>query len=76
MASNKVWVVKFVAGDPEVFTTVQTSAGGAKTRSEVLADAKMIAGFGWRVWVEHKDDLARRIFESDVERAYRNKTAA
>lgn len=69
MSTNKVWNVKFVAGNPEIFTKITTAAGGPFKRSEALADAATVAGHNWRAWVEHVE-TGERIFESEVEKEF------
>lgn len=70
MATQKCWILKYVAGNPAMFTRVRTDDSGPGRRGEVLADAEKVAANGWRVWVEHAV-TGERIFESDVEKAYR-----
>ena len=69
MASQKCWVLKYVAGNPEMFTRVTTDASGPGRRGEVLEAAVKVAKNNWRVWVEHAV-TGERIFESDVEKSY------
>ncbi len=68
MASQKVWNVKYVAGNPAMFSQVRTDAGGPYRRAEALVAAEKVAGNGggWRVWVEHQE-TGKRIFESEAE---------
>lgn len=75
MATHKVWIIKYVAGNPAMFTQVRTDASGAMKRGEALAGAKKVAGNGWRVWVEHAV-TGERIFESDVETVYKQAALA
>ena len=74
MSSQKCWHVRYVAGNPEMFARVTTDASGPHRRQEALDGAARIAQNGWRVWVENAQ-TGKRIFESDVEKAYANKTA-
>jgi hypothetical protein len=69
MASNKVWVVKFVAGNPRIYSVVRSSE--ALKRGEAIARAKSIDD-RWRVWVEHVSS-GQRIFESSAEVEFRSK---
>jgi hypothetical protein len=69
MATQKCWTLKYVVGNPAMFTRVTTDSSGPGRRSEVLKDAETVAANGWRVWVEHAV-TDKRIFESDVEKAY------
>lgn len=68
MATNKVWILKYVVGNPQVYSQVQTS--------EPLSRAEAMQGFGvidarWRKWVEHKDDPSNVIAIGDVEWEWR-----
>lgn len=71
MASSKVWNLKYVAGNPSMFSEVTTSAGGPMSRKEALDGAETINknGGGWRFWVEHVK-TAERILESDAEKSF------
>ena len=71
MATQKCWTLKYVAGNPAMFTRVFTDGSGPGRRGEVLRDAEKVAANGWRVWVEHAV-TTERIFESDVEKAYKS----
>lgn len=68
MATNRVWKVKYIAGNPAMFSKVVTAAGGPFRRSEALASAIKVAenGGGWRLWVEHAL-TGERIYESAAE---------
>jgi hypothetical protein len=70
MATQKCWTLKYVAGNPAMFTRVHSDASGPERRSDVLKAAEKVAANGWRVWVEHAV-TGERIFESDVEKAYK-----
>ncbi len=70
MATQKCWSLKYVAGNPAMFTRVTTDAAGPGRRGEVLAAAEKVAANGWRVWVEHAVS-GERIFESDAEKAHK-----
>lgn len=72
VSSKKCWIIKYVAGNPEMFSRVTTDGAGPTKRSEALAAAAKVAANGWRVWVEHQV-TGDRIFESDVEKAYKHK---
>ena len=69
------WIIKYVAGNPAMFTRVTTDAAGAIKRSEALDGAAKVAANGWRVWVEHVVS-GERIFESDVEKAFKQAAVA
>ncbi|MGK5033168.1 hypothetical protein [Janthinobacterium sp. MDT1-19] len=75
MATQKNWIIKYVAGNPAMFAHVTTDAAGAIKRSEALTGAEKVATNGWRVWVEHAV-TGERIFESDVEKTYKQTAAA
>lgn len=70
MAAQRVWDVKYVAGNPAMFSRVRTDAGGPHRRAEALAAAEQVAGNGWRVWIEHHE-TGKRIFESEAERQFK-----
>lgn len=69
MAMQKSWILKYVAGNPAMFTRVLTDGSGPGRRGEVLKDAEKVASNGWRAWVEHAA-TGERVFESHVEKAY------
>lgn len=69
MATQKCWSLKYVAGNPAMFSRVRTDASGPCRRGEVLEAAEKVAANGWRVWVEHAV-TGERIFESDIEKTY------
>lgn len=75
VATQKVWIIKYVAGNPAMFFRVTTDAAGAIKRGDALAGAEKVAANGWRVWVEHAT-TGKRIFESDVEKAYKKAAVA
>lgn len=75
MASQKVWSVKYIAGNPAMFSQVRTDAGGPYRRAEALAVAERVAGNDWRVWVEHCE-TGKRIFESEAEQQYKRDAEA
>ena len=77
MATNRVWVVRFIAGNPALYSTVRTCPGSPYKRSGALSVANGIAdnGGGWRVWVEHAVS-EERIFESAAEVSHRKASAA
>lgn len=70
MATQKCWALKYVAGNPAMFTRVRADASGPGRRSEVIEAAEKVAANGWRVWVEHAV-TGKRIFESEAEKAYK-----
>ncbi|WP_150119031.1 hypothetical protein [Massilia sp. NR 4-1] len=67
MATQKCWIIKYVVGNPAMFSRVTTDASGAIKRGEALAGAEKVAANGWRVWIEHAV-TGKRIFESDAEK--------
>ena len=77
MAINRVWEVKYIAGNPAIFSKVFTAANGPFRRSEALSSAIKVAenGGGWRVWVEHTL-TSDRVYESASEFEHKASTAA
>lgn len=77
MATNRVWNVKYVVGNPAMFSKVTTDASGPYRRADALEGAKHVAenGGGWRVWVEHAT-TGERIFESAAEINHKAVSAA
>jgi hypothetical protein len=73
MATQKCWTLKYVVGNPKMFSRVTTDDSSPGRRSEVLADAAKVAANGWRVWVEHAV-TGERIFESDAEKTHKSAT--
>lgn len=71
MSKQNVWNLKYVAGNPEIFSKVVTAAGSPMKRSDALTGAKTIEanGGGWRAWVEHAES-GKRIFESEAENQF------
>lgn len=70
MATQSVWNLKYVVGNPAMFSNVTTAAGSPMKRSEALNGAQTIeANGGWRVWVEHAE-TGKRIFESAAEKQF------
>lgn len=72
MANHKVWVVKLVAGNPEIFSDVKTGNGSPMMRANALEDAQIHGDKGWRSWVEHETS-GERIYESEAEVAFKDK---
>lgn len=70
MATQKCWILKYIAGNPAMFTLVRTDGSGPGRRCEVIEAAEKVAANGWRAWVEHAA-TGERIFESEVEKAYK-----
>ena len=71
MATQKVWTLQYVVGNPKMFSKVTTAAGSPMKRSEALDGAQTIDnnGGGWRAWVQHAKSGVR-IFESAAEKQY------
>lgn len=69
MASNKIWTLKYVAGNPSLYTKIITDIASPMSKGQAINIGKKIAANGWRVWVECKD-TGERIFESAVEKEY------
>jgi hypothetical protein len=74
---KKIWSLKYVVGNPAMFSRVTSCADNPMARSEALVAAGVVAtnGGGWRVWVE-REDTGERIFESAPEKDYRAAQAA
>ena len=68
MATNKKWIVKFVAGNPEIFSKVRTDPSSPMTRSLALDAIGIVENHGWRGWVEDTD--GQRIYETTVEKQF------
>lgn len=75
--AKKIWNLKYVVGNPAMFTRVTSYAGNPMSRAEALNSAEKVAanGGGWRVWVE-RVDTAERIFESGPEKCHQPALAA
>lgn len=75
--AKKIWNLKYVVGNPAMFSRVTSCADNPMTRAEALASAEKVAhnGGGWRVWVE-RVDTSERIFESAAEKDQRAAQAA
>lgn len=68
MASRKKWYVRFIAGNPEIFSDVKTEPRSPMMRGEALEAIGHIDNNGWRGWVE--DEAGNRIYETAVEKRY------
>ena len=70
--AKKVWNLKYVVGNPAMFSRVTSNADNPMSRADALAAAETVArnGAGWRVWVEHHSK-AERIFESQAEKDHK-----
>lgn len=66
MSAQKVWSVKYVAGNPAMFSKVTEADGGPFRRAAALEACEHVARNGWRAWVEHHA-TGKRIFESEAE---------
>jgi hypothetical protein len=75
MTTQKCWTLKYVAGNPAMFSRVRSNASCPGRRGEVLDAAVKVAANGWRAWVEHAV-TGERIFESEVEKAYQQANQA
>lgn len=75
--STKVWNLRYVAGNPEMFTAITTAAGGPMRRAEAIKEAEDLCRTapGWRIWVEHVK-TGERIFESDKEKWFKGEAEA
>lgn len=72
MKTQNIWLLRYVTGNPEIYTKVITDAQSPLKRNAALEAAQRIANNGWRCWVEHKD-TAKRIFESPREIQWKSK---
>ncbi len=69
--SKKIWHLKYVVGNPAIFSRVTACADNPMSRAEALAGAEVVANnCGWRVWVER--DTGERIFESAAEKKHQS----
>lgn len=69
MASNQIWLLKYVIGAFGVCAHIRTDAASPFIRHKALESAERLAKNGWRVWVEHKE-TGERIYESEMEKLY------
>lgn len=70
MATQRVWDVKYVVGNPAMCSNVTVAAGGPFRRAEAMAAAEKVASNDWRAWVEHHE-TGKRIYESEAERQFK-----
>ncbi len=68
--SKKIWNLKFVCGNPKLFSQITSASDNPMTKAKALEGFDIITANGWRVWIEHAQ-TGRRIAESDVERDWR-----
>ena len=73
MAKSKKWNVRYVVGNPDIFTKITTEAESLMLRSKALEKIGVIEGHDWRGWVE--DDAGNRIYETAAEKRFTNTTA-
>lgn len=64
MASNKVWYLKFVAGNPNLFSQVRTSE--PLTQREAL-DRFSVIDDGWRKWIENANGKILKMNQAEQE---------
>jgi hypothetical protein len=69
MTTKKVWHVKYVVGNPRIYTKVTTSAGGPYLRRHALFYMSDCICKDWRCWVEHSI-TGEVIARNDTERAW------
>ena len=67
--SKKIWNVKFVAGNPDIFSEVKMASGSPFTRAAADEAFSNLTRKGWRAWMEHAE-TGERITESNVEKAF------
>ena len=75
MATNKVWNLMYVVGNPSMFSKATANASNPLRKDEALEGAATVASNGWRVWVEHQD-TGKRIYESEAEKQHQATVAA
>lgn len=75
MATQRCWILRYVAGNPAMSTRVRAEECSPCRRGVTLKAAEKVAANGWRVWVEHAV-TGERIFESEAEKAYRKAAEA
>ena len=69
MASNRVWNLEYVAGNPAMLKKIVSDSRNPVTRREALDGARVIernSGGRWRCWGEHAE-RGERIYESPAE---------
>ena len=69
--SKKIWNVKFVAGNPDIFSEVKMASGSPFTRAAADEAFSNLARKGWRAWIEHAE-TGERIAESSVEKEFQS----
>jgi hypothetical protein len=65
--TQKVWVVCYIAGNPEIFNKVYKCTPMRRSNAKTSYDS--IAN-DWRKWIEHVD-TGKRLIENDVEERYK-----
>ncbi len=72
MTTKKKWIVRFVAGNPEIFSKVLTESGSPMMRNQAMTTVAIFESRGWRGWVE--DTEGNRIYETSAEKHFKPKT--
>jgi hypothetical protein len=67
--SKRIWNLKYVAGNPALFTKTTEFGDNPLVRTDALKSAEKLANNGWRVWIEHATS-GKRIFESLAEQQH------
>ena len=69
--SQKIWNLKYVVGNPAMFSRITSCSDNPMRRAEALAAAETVEknGGSWRVWVE-REEAGERIFESAAEKEH------
>lgn len=75
MATQRCWILKYVAGNPAMSTRVCTEEYALCRRGVTLSAAEQVAANGWGVWIDYAV-TGERIFESEAEKAYREAAEA
>ena len=65
--SKRVWNIRYVVGNPKMFSRVTTDASSPMRRGLAMEGYDTIARLGWAVWVEHVA-TGERIAESAAEK--------
>lgn len=70
MSTRMKWTVKFIAGNPEIFSAVRTVPESPMRRGQALETVSVFERRDWRGWVE--DAAGNRIYETTAEQEYQN----
>ena len=59
------FLIKFIAGNPEIFSEIRTSRHSPSTLEDAMSELSTIDSHGWRGWIEDKD--GNRVKETTTE---------